>query len=254
MGAGVKIILYVVFFVILTNVSLAENLVTHFTASTDSLQLTHGKYQAVTFTISHDNSWCRVFCEYEIKNTNGQEILAKQSNIQIMTNPRSYSFQYSFTAPSKEKGGISGQITYQVKYSCVDENTIFCGGNDGGVGSIFLNYDLTPEEKSAKSYLDSNLPTVRTNLEESEKKLYNIQTKINELPRNILITDIKSDLNPNTEYLNTYKNTYDQIKNYYDKLDFLSAKSLLTTDLPSQTSSLNSKIQDLDTKLKQRIE
>src|SRR3989344_1462934 len=184
-----KKILPFVLFLIFSNVSYAEDLVSHFTASTDSLQLTHGKTQAVTFTISHDNSWCSVFCEYEIKNTNSQEILAKQSNIQITTNPRSYSFQYLFKAPSKEQGGISGQVTYQVKYTCVDENTIFCGGNDGGVGSIFLSYDLTSEEKSAKTYLDSNLPMIKANLEESEKKLYNVQTKINELPRNILITD-----------------------------------------------------------------
>lgn len=237
--------------------SYADNLIIYVNANTDTLDLVHGESQTITFTISHENTWCNVLCDYELKNLNTQGLLIKESNIRIT--PNNYlSIPYTFTAPNKDKGGVSGQIPYQLNVDCRDETSLgllcFTSGTDTGLGSIFLNYGLTFEEQNSKSYLDSNLPSVKNNLENSEKKLYNIQTKINELPDNILISDITRDLNPYSQNLNVYRSTYDKIKIYYDNLDFLNSKSLLSESFKGQLNSLKSDVFDLDKRLEERIE
>lgn len=218
-----------------------------------SLDLVHDESTAITITIIHTDNFCNVLCTYDIIDDNTKQIVYPLNTKYV---PKSgLSLSYTFNAPSKKDGGESGTRFYRFKAKCSEESSLICGAVAPPEEQLItLNYHLTSEEQSALQYLDSNLPSIKSNLEESEKKIYNIKSKFNELPKNILISDIKSDFGALETDFGNYKKFQQTIKDYYDNLDLLTAKNILSSSGLLSSSTLRDKANSLNINLQARIE
>jgi len=248
------IITIFLFLILIESVYALGNLAITVNSNKVSLNLIHGQSETITFTVDHDNNFCSVSCEYFFYNWDTNQLIdAGTEEVSVIGQ---LSKTYTLKAPSKQEGGISGQNKYLFRAECQDTGFLcFTDATDTEDSPLItLNYDLSATEKSAKQYVDNYLTNIQSDLDESEKKLFNIETKFNELPNNIKISDLKSTFNSLDSSFNSNKGKYDSLKSSYDNLDFINAKSTLESSSLLTSSDLKNNIVKLDTDLQNRID
>lgn len=116
-----------------------------------------------------------------------------------------------------------------------------------------MNYKFTPEEKSARDYLDPKLDEMKLLLQGVESKEYNLNSKFNSLPKNVLISDLKNQLLGYISSYSSIKNDYDNINYLFGNLEFIPAKNLFNINGFSQLNSLKSNLDNLDLDIEERL-
>ncbi len=240
-------------FLFLSMQSASASLAVTVTPEQRPLSAYHGQSIRTSFTISNNNVLCSVSCDVSLRDRSSNRVI-QSSNIR-MNAGRPIDYNVDVTAPSKASGGISGQTIYNLNFDCIEISSLTCwtSSTDEATALITLNYDLTPEERSAKTFIDSNKDRIKTSLESIEKKIYNINSKFNALARNVLVTDLKSKLQSFSNDFSSAKRSYDTIMEFYDNLDFLRARDNYNQNLPPLTSNLDGNLDGLNNDLEERI-
>lgn len=221
----------------------------------DSVDLEHNEKTQVTFYISHNNDICSINCEWGLINFNTNEVI--DSGVSSISATSSFSKSFNLQAPSKDEGGISGQEKYIFRAECTEITSLTCwtDGSDEEEILFTLNYDLSYQEKNAKEYLDEKLNIdLKEDLSTFEKKLYNLNSKLSELASNVLVNDIKEEWSSLEKSFISLKSYQEQVSEYYDDLNFLSAKNIFQDTWISDSKKDIDETESLESRLTERIE
>ncbi|VVB70969.1 Uncharacterised protein [uncultured archaeon] len=223
--------------------------------SAQSVNLQHGKPVNVSFTMINPDVFCSLSCNYSLY---GAGIIVDAQESKIIDSNSNLTITYSLAAPSKEAGGISGQNFYWFSASCEERNnvltSIICSNSNSQGATFTLNYDISSEEKTNKTYLDANLPLVNTNLGLLEKEIYNLQSRFNKTPQTVLVNDLKDRFTQINNEFNNYTLEQKEITDYYNSLDFFGAYNLYSQYDFSGLQSLLLNASNLDQDLTGRFD
>lgn len=211
--------------------------------SNDILNLYHGESETVSGTITNKNTICEIFCELQID--------SNKESLAGISKGNSKPFSFSITAPKK---GV-GSKDYSVTIHCIEQDSFWCNADDFADWStiVVLNYDLSPEEKQAKNFLDSNLPTISLDLDSVSSDLNQLGKRMNSLPSNIKASDLESDYDSVKNKFDGYNGKYNTILDYYNDEDYLTAKNKFQTSLSSSINGLFSEMSSINTKVTERV-
>lgn len=218
-----------------------------------SLSLNHGQLKQISFSISNDNSVCSISCNWAMLENNQNEV---DSGTFTSSAGSSKTLSLSFKAPTKsEAKQDSGTIEYVLGVECMEASSWNCwtNGEDLDTTTIALNYDLTFEEKNAKTYLSIYLVKMLSDLQLFESKSYNLDSKLNSYPSNVLISDLENSLSNYESSYNSLKSNYDSVKSLYESLEYLSAKSNFQENWMNQLSNLNIQLNTLEGDIEKRL-
>src|SRR3989344_1123237 len=121
--------------------------------SPSTLNLNHGESEKVRFTVSNNQNYCPIKCDWEIYEVTGG-VKKKQGNVEVKAG-QDFFTEIEFIAPSKEAKQESGVTEYEFRVSCQEKegwyNFWYCNGEDSDNEKAYLvmNIDLTEEEKQA---------------------------------------------------------------------------------------------------------
>ena len=214
--------------------------------------LNHGKFTSLSFVVSNSNDVCSLQCKWILLKESKDEIAHGEAAVSAKI---SFSIPLTLTAPTKEVANQdSGHIEYTLTVECAESNTYFCKSiPDTEVVHMVLNYDLTSQEKEAKNYVNGSLSDTLSVLKESEASIYNINSKISSLPKNVLIEDIKTKLSTSNSNFLKYKGNYDSVNALYKKLLYIEAKSILPPTLFSSVRDLREEVNRIKREVDDRV-
>jgi len=238
--------------IIIPSVSAGSLLVT-ISQDKPSLNLNHGQSDSVTFTISNDNNICAIQCEYALLKNNNEVVEEGSFSSDAGV---SKSFSVTLVAPTKsEVKQESGNIEYVFGVSCseIKEWWNTCDGEHTQTSNLPLNFDLTAQDKEARDYLKPKLDDMKVILQEFESKEYTLNSKFNSLPKNVLISDLKSQLSGYSSSYLSIKNEYDNINSLFGNLEFISARNLFNLNSISQLNSLKTNLDNLELDIEERL-
>lgn len=218
-----------------------------------SLNLNHGQSDSVTFTISNDNSICSIQCDYALLKNNN-EVVDEGSFSSNAGVPKSFSITLRAPTKSEEKQE-SGTIEYIFGVSCseIKEWWNTCDGEHTQTSNLLLNYDLTQQEKSARDDLKPRLDEMKLLLQEVESKEFNINSKFDSLPKNVLISDLKQTLFNYISSYNPLKNSYENINSLFGNLEFITASNSFNLNWIQDLSNLKNNLGILDNDIEARL-
>ncbi len=217
-----------------------------------SISLNHGQSESLTFTVTNNNFACSLSCDWNILKNN-QEVVAKNTKSVSPGDP--FSISYTFKAPTKsEAKQESGIIEYFLRVECSEVSTLFCGSDsDSATSTITLNYELTLAEKNAKAYLQPRLENIKNLLKETESKIFNLNSKLDELPSNVLISDIRTILSSQESSHDLQNSKYESLNSLYANLNFIEAKNAFDVNQESNLNTLNSALDQIFSDINERL-
>ena len=225
--------------------------------SPSTLNLNHGESEKVRFTVSNNQNYCPIKCDWEIYEVTGG-VKKKQGNVEVKAG-QDFFTEIEFIAPSKEAKQESGVTEYEFRVSCQEKegwyNFWYCNGEDSDNEKAYLvmNIDLTEEEKQARDYIRPKLEEIKNNLKNIEQKDVNLKAKLNGLPKNILIEDLKNSLEEYYSSFVKYKGSYEKINDLQGKLYFIEAKNELNYASFDYLDTLVQNYENLEENIEARI-
>ncbi|MEK6860672.1 MAG: alpha/beta hydrolase [Nanoarchaeota archaeon] len=248
-----KLLLLVLFFTLFIPL-ISANMIININPNNPSQSLNHGQSVQIPFSISNDNNFCRVSCTWSLLKNDNRLI---NSGSQTMSAGSSISIPLTFTAPTKQQvKQDSGVEEYILGVDCaVVTNYLVCRTDIAPTKTsrITINYDLTSDEKNAKSYLQNLLSSIRDSLKILESSIYTLNSKFSTLPKNVLISDLKDQLTGYNSYYSNYKGNYDSTNALYGALSYIEAKNTFNSNLQSSITQLNNNLNSLSSSIEARI-
>ena len=246
----------IIFFLSL-NVISAGDIILDVKVDDISFDIYHGQSASTTFTITNENTVCNLYCDYNLIKDDDEIISSGSFTSEGEEDPKD--LKKTFYAPTKSElrdTGGEGTITYNLKVKCSESGDWFCTSSEKEVSSpkITLNYGFTPEEEEARDYLSTKLEKMSSDLGEIESKIYSLETKLDDYPNNVLISDLENSLSGYGSLYNSLKQDYDSVKSFYEDLEYLSAKSRFKETWLNQLSELKSNLGGLEEDIKIRLQ
>lgn len=238
--------------VIIPSVS-AGSLLISISQNKPSLILNHGQSDSVIFSVSNDNSVCSIQCNYALLKNNNEVVNEGSFSSDAGV---SKSFTITLRAPTKsEIKQESGTIEYVFAVECseIKEWWNTCDGEHIQTSNLPLNFDLSFQDKEARDYLKPKLNDIKIILQEIESKEYNLNSKLNSLPKNVLISDLKNQISTYGSSYSSIKNNYDNVNSLFGNLEFVSAKNSFDLNWISQLNFLKDNLNTLEGDLEERL-
>ena len=226
-------------------IALADGTSISVSLSKEELNLVHGEFAIIELNIENTNTICDINCEYFLdKKSSGIFNNLKENSIKTNS--------IVLQAPLKGVGSINHEITVH----CSEPITFFCSDTDFAdwQGFITLNYDLTVAEKSAKSFLELNLPKIAEKLNDILNLKKSIWEKINNLEKNVKKTDLGDKLSSIKSESNKLELEYNSILDDYNNEDYLDSEEKCRKEIINELYSLITELNELDTEISERIE
>ncbi len=220
-----------------------------------SLSLFHGQSGTINLKFTGDTTTCSVQCDWGLIN-NELQTGVNQGTFNFNAGSY-YTLPIILTAPTIDQAkGDTSSVLYLLAYECKKVYSLFClviGQPDEGTSTITLNYDLAPEVKTARDYVKSQLYIIGPVLKDVESNIYNINTKITALPKNVLAGDLRNTLSTYQPLFSNYKNNYDSTNNFIANRKYLEAKNNIDINLLNNLNILITNLNTLDTNMAERI-
>lgn len=213
----------------------------------NSLPLEHGETKQIEIEIVSNNNnldWlCDLSCYFTVDRKNQKYF----SNLIEGGDSKTQTFEVS--APTKGKEGDLKQ--YQIEVVCEQPEYLLCTHQnlDPKKELITVTYYLTDEERSAKNYVESLMPSITSELTEVDSNIKETKDTINQLSSNVKTGNIPQNLDSLNSKYNTYKREVDGVKALFEDFDYLLAKANLRTNIKSDINQLNTDVQNLRAEL-----
>jgi len=219
-----------------------------------SLSLNHGQSESKIFQITHDNYLCSISCNWQLIENNNEIV---DNGIFILASNPDYNLLLSFIAPTKsEAKQESGTIECVLGIQCSEVKEWYnkCDGEDFETNIISLNYDLTQQDKEARDYLKPKLSSLKLILQDVESKEFNINSKFNSLPKNVLVSDLKQIFSQYQSSYESVKQSYESINLAFGNLDFINARNSFSSNWEIELSNIKNKLDSLNQDVEARLE
>ena len=212
----------------------------------NSIDITYSETKSIPIRVVSNNQWCDISCGFYIDRSNFY-------NFGVINAGKSKETTFTISSPNK---GLEGDIkSIAIEVVCNQASSLICGSIEGTPKNTLLTitYHLTPAQKEARDYVNSNLPQLTNSLTGSDASIKKIEDKLSQLASNVKVTSIKNGVNNLRSKYSSFKNEANNIKSQFDNLDYILAKSSFRINLIQEVGGLTSEALSLEKELDQII-